>query len=86
MMIFWMGAAYSAFLTGCPSGTKTSADLTVKVNLDACSEMKNDPSASSDVAALSCPLEVGGTVKVLFPRKDLWALKTHLEADAGPGK
>jgi hypothetical protein len=84
-MIFWVGAVYSAFLTGCPAGTKTSADLTVKVNVDACSEMKNDPRSTSDVAALSCPIEAGGTVRVLFPRKDLWSLKTQIE-DASPGK
>lgn len=73
---------------GCPPGTKTSLDVSVKVSADTCTEDKTSPQSTSDMAALTCPaVETGATVHILFPRREWSALRFHdPKADVGPGK
>lgn len=72
---------------GCPPGTKTSVDFTVKVSADLCKENKESPDSTAQQAALDCQVEAGTSVRVLFPRREWGQMKFHdPKADPGPGK
>jgi hypothetical protein len=89
-----LGLTASALLVGCPAGTgpKTSVELTgvVKVGADNCKEDRTSHAAvnvSPEMSLLDCINgEVGGTVRVLFPRKAWLDIKANGAVDAGPGK
>ena len=62
-------------------------DFTVRVNANVCKEDKDSAMSTSQIAALDCQVEAGGSVKVVFPRKAWVAVKFQdPNADAGPGK
>ena len=76
----------SAALMGCPPGTKTAVEFTVKVTANGCAEDK--AFVDNETVALDCAAEAGGTIKVQFPRRQWWAIKAaqHGSVDPGPGK
>ena len=76
----------STLLMGCPPGTKTAVEFTVKVTADGCLEDKRY--VDNETVALDCQAEAGGSVKVQFPRRQWWAIKAaqHGTNDTGPGK
>jgi len=84
-----------SMLVGCPAGTKTSVDFTgvIKIGPDNCREDRTSETAVAappDQTLLTCDTgvtgEVGTTVRVLFPRKAWYDMRTYGAVDAGPGK
>lgn len=70
-----LALALTCLVLGCPPGTQTAAEFTVKVSADLCKEDTSGPSSPENVT-LSCPkVEGGGTVRIVFPRKEWWAIK-----------
>jgi hypothetical protein len=58
-------------LLGCPPGTKTTVDFTVKVGADTCRDA-GVTSPDEDSAVIDCVKASGeGSVRILFPRS-LW--------------
>lgn len=66
---FALGFAFLLF--GCPPGTKTTVDFTVKVGADTCHDAGVAP-PDEDSAVIDCVKASGeGSVRVVFPRT-LW--------------
>ena len=79
----------TAFLLGCPPGTKTVLEVGVKVDADHCKEDLSAPVPDNETVAVDCLSASGeGTIKVQFPRREWYNIVTYHRGllDAGPGK
>lgn len=68
----------SLLLFGCPQGTKTAVDFTVKVGADTCKEDRAAEPVENEFVTLDCANVSGeGTVRIRFPRRAWWNIQTR---------